>query len=94
MYTLVAPHLVSPDLLRLGIGMMPQMFSRRGELYGDTHYAVVQPEKSGSCSGRLAITVTTMAADGGNAPVTPHTRHCASFRHVRLMGNDPPSKRI
>jgi hypothetical protein len=45
MYTLVAPHLASPDLLRLGIGMMPQMFSRRGELSGDTHYAVVQTEK-------------------------------------------------
>ena len=40
---------------------------------------------------RLAITVTTMAANGG---VKPHTRHCASFRHARLMGNDPPSKRI
>ena len=39
-------------------------------------------------------TVTTMAADGGNAPVTPHTRHCASFQRVRLMGDDPPSKRI
>jgi hypothetical protein len=94
MYTLVAPHLVSSDLLRLGIGMMPQMFSRRGELYGDTHYAVVQPEKSGSCSGRLAITVTTMAADGGNAPLTPHTRHCAPRHRLCSMGNDPLIKRI
>ena len=35
--------------------------------------------KIGSCSGRLQNTVTTMAADGGNAPLMPHTRHCASF---------------
>jgi len=46
--------------------------------------------KSGSCSGML----TTMVANGGNAPLTPHTRHFTSFRCVRLMGDDPPSKRI
>jgi len=43
MYTLVAPPLVSPDLLRLGIGMMPQTFARWGELSGDPLYALVGP---------------------------------------------------
>ena len=43
MYALVAPHPVSPDLLRLGLGMVPQMLSRRGELSGDPLYALVGP---------------------------------------------------
>ena len=43
MYTLEAPPLVSPNLLRLGIGMMPQTFSRWGELSGDPLYALVGP---------------------------------------------------
>ncbi len=50
--------------------------------------------KRGLCSGRLQNTVTTMDADGGNARLTPHTRHSASFQRVRLMGDDPPSKPI
>ena len=52
--------------------------------------------KSGSCSGTLqnTVTVTTMSVEGRNAHLTPHTRHCASCWHVRLMGNDPLSNRI
>jgi len=43
MYSLVAPHPVSPDLLCLGLGMVPQMFLCWGELSGDPLYAPVGP---------------------------------------------------
>jgi hypothetical protein len=48
----------------------------------------------GTDHGDKEITPSQLADAGGNAPVTPHTRHCASFRRVRLMGDDPPGKRI
>jgi hypothetical protein len=35
-----------------------------------------------------------MAAAGGNAPLAPHMRSCAQRRHVKWMGDNPPSLRI
>ena len=53
--------------------------------------------KIGLCSGTLQNTVTIMAADGRNAHLTPHTRHCALCWCIRLMvqmGDDPLSNRM
>jgi hypothetical protein len=72
---------------------MRQVSSSRQELSGNAQYAIVQPEKW-FVLRQAAKTITTMAVDGGNAPLTPHTRHCASFQSARLMCDNPPSKRI
>jgi hypothetical protein len=39
-------------------------------------------------------TATTMAAAGGNGPLVPHMRPCALRRHVKWMGDNPPSLRM
>ncbi len=39
-------------------------------------------------------TVTTMAAAGGNDPQAPHMRPCAPRRHLKWMGDNPPSLRM
>ncbi len=40
------------------------------------------------------ITATTMAAANGNGPLAPHMRPGAPRRHVKWMGNNPPSLRM
>ncbi len=37
-------------------------------------------------------TATAMAAAGGNAPLVPHMRPCATRQHHEWMGHNPPSK--
>jgi len=69
--------------LRLRLGTTQESSCSRQELSGDTHYALVHRKKW--------IVLRQATAAGGNAPLTPHTRHCASFQRVRLMGDDSPS---
>ena len=61
----------------------------RDKLSGDTHCAVVQPEKVVHALARYK-TLSQPGRDGGNAPLLPHTRYCASCRRVRLIDKDPP----
>ncbi len=43
---------------------------------------------------RGITTVTTMDTAGGNGPLASHMRPCAPRRHIKWMGNNPPSLRI
>jgi hypothetical protein len=75
---------------------MQELYCSRQELSGDTHDALVQPEKVVRAPARYKTPSQpwTMATNSGNSHLTPHTRHCALYWRVRLMGNDPLSNQI
>jgi len=89
MYALMAPHPVSPDLLCLGLGMVLQMFSRRGELSGDPLYALVGP----GCiklDGGTPLTPQHMEQKH-NPPIGASARPMAAFSGFYESHKPPPS---
>ncbi len=46
------------------------------------------------CFSEAITTTTTMATTSKNAPLAPHTRPCARRRHIKWMGDNPPSLRM